>query len=61
MHADNNQQYDILITGGKRTGAETRREQNPPGTTNQHEKASCNYHAYDAGYIDTPLFREMPN
>ena len=28
--------------------------------TKQHEKAYCNYNAYDAGIIDTPLFREMP-
>ena len=27
--------------------------------TKQHEKAYCNYNAYDAGIIDTPLFREM--
>ena len=28
--------------------------------TNQHEKAYCQYNAYGADIIDTPLFREMP-
>ena len=31
-----------------------------PELTTQHDKAYCNYTAYEAGIIDTPLFGEMP-
>ena len=56
MQQHETNQNDILITGGKRTGAETRREQNPPGTTNQHEKAYCKYSAYSAKMLTPPSF-----